>query len=394
MASRAISPAATALVHARGLAPLVGVLACGTAEREAQGDRDDAIATLAFADGARVRVLAIAPDPVEPGAAVTVTLAASEGVGALVVGLWPPQVGGRELVLGSGVDAELAARTPDERSVFAEVRPAGVDVDATLTVPSPWSPRTAILTVARPSGGDMLPVVAGPRTRDGLGLAGLVHVVDRPPVVVAQRSAAALQIDGVLDEPVWSGARWYPLGDSLEGEPAGPTTAAALAWDDSALYVAVRAQDDDVWSDYTARDEPLWKQEAIELFLFGDASRRGYLELQVSPRGVQFDARFAQYRKGDEAWNGRWQAAVQIDGTVDRRDDRDRGLTAEFAVPFAEICEHTASHCPPQAGDRMRANVFRLDRPRRANPIALSLAPTRVTDFHAPEHSAIVELAP
>jgi hypothetical protein len=126
--------------------------------------------------------------------------------------------------------------------------------------------------------------------------------------------------------------------------------------------------------------------------VLGQADRRDYLELQVSPRGVVFDARFARYRKGDEAWNGRWQAAVDLRGTLDDRRDRDEGWSAELAIPWTEICEHTKTPCPPAAGQTLRINAFRFERPHERPPIGLALSPPRVPDFHAPEHAAVLEL--
>jgi len=77
---------------------------------------------------------------------------------------------------------------------------------------------------------------------------------------------------------------------------------------------------------------------------------------------------------------------------VSERDDRDRGWVVEMAVPFAMICEHTAMTCPPEIGATTRINTFRLDRPRKAQTRAYSLAPTGVPDFHAAKNAAVLEL--
>jgi hypothetical protein len=63
---------------------------------------------------------------------------------------------------------------------------------------------------------------------------------------------------------------------------------------------------------YVAQDDPLYKQEAFELFVAGSGEGTRYLEYQVSARGVTFDARFARYRKGDEAWDSSWRTAVAM----------------------------------------------------------------------------------
>lgn len=349
---------------------------------------------IGYADGTRIQVVALTPELATAGEPIMVKLRVdSESPVDLVLGLWPPRVGGRELVLGSSVDAALAARPDDPRSSRIALHEVAGEIEAALPLGAPWHPRTAMVTVARMDGDTVVPAVSGPRTRDGLGTAGLVPVADVPIVVVAARAAVAPLIDGVLDDVAWAAAHEYRLGDSLEGEPAAAETSVRLTWDDTTLYVAAQMADDDVWSQYESQDDPLWKEEAFELFFFGEATRRRYLELQVSPRGITFDSRFDTYRKGDEAWDGPWRAAATVDGTVQQRNDRDRGWTVELAVPFAMICEHTAMTCPPVAGATTRINAFRLDRPRRSATQAFALAPTRTPDFHAPEHAAVLELA-
>jgi hypothetical protein len=366
----------------------LGAGACATPEREPADPA--ALAVIGFADGARVQVMAMTPELAIPGEPIVLSLRV-EGDGPLALDLasWPPRVGGRELVIGSGVDREQAARNDDGRASHVALADAHGDVDVEVPLRSPWHPRTAMITIARTDG---VPATDGPRTRDGLGTAGMVRVADVPLLVVAARTDAAPDVDGVLDEAAWSSATPLPLGDSLDGEPAAIATDVRFLWDDTAVYVGATMADDDVWSQFEAQDDPLWKEEAFELFFFGDASRRRYLELQVSPRGVTFDARFASYRKGDEAWDGPWQGAATVDGTVSKRDDRDRGWVVEMAVPFAMICEHTTITCPPVVGTTTRINAFRLDRPRKAPTRAWSLAPTRVPDFHAPQSAAVLEL--
>lgn len=376
-----------------GIAALVLALAtaCGGATATERVLADDATASIRFDDGTIVRVASLTPDPVTPPGPLTVALeVAGRDDVALELALWPPRVAGRELVLGSGVDETTAARPDDPRVARATILGAGSH-EVALPLPAAWSPRTAVVTV-RPTDGAR--AVEGPRTRDGLGTLGLVDVVLTPQRIAAARLDAPPVLDGVVDDAAWASTTAIALGDSLEGETITPDAQVRVGWTADALYVAVEIADADVWSDFREQDDPVWKEEVFELFLFGDASRRRYLELQVSPRGVTFDARFATYRKGDEAWDGPWTSAARTDGTLDRRDDRDRGWSAELAVPLAMICEHTTTACPMREGSTTRINAFWIDRPKRGQPNAWSIAPTRVTDFHAPEAAVVLELAP
>ena len=57
------------------------------------------------------------------------------------------------------------------------------------------------------------------------------------------------------------------------------------------LYIAVESEDTDVWSTFTKRDANTWEQEVIEVFIDADGNKKDYLELQVTPANVVFDAK-------------------------------------------------------------------------------------------------------
>lgn len=384
--------------HARGSAPgamaIALVLGCGDADVQSPtipvvGRDGEASSPVRFADGATVYARVV-PDPIDADAAFRVQLVDEGPKGEWTIEVWPPRVGGRELVLGSGV-TPLDAERPEDPRVVAATVPSGTP-EVELSLPAPWHPTMAMITVARTVGGARVAATDGPRTRDGLGVLALARVDARPTRVQARFVGDPPAIDGAVDDAAWASAAWIEIGDSLAGEPQRPRTRVAFAWDDEALYAAGDFADDDVWSSFDAQDDPVWKEEAFELFLLGQADRTRYLELQVSPRGIAFDARFERYRKGDEAWDGQWRGAAHVDGTVDDRDDRDRGWSAEIAVPWAEICAHTQTSCPPHAGLVTRINAFRLDRPDKGTPLAWALSPTREPDFHAPQNAAVLEL--
>ncbi len=377
---------------ARSIVAFVGAVSCLSSVSCRDPEvRDDG--RLRFADGTEVIAVHVEPQPIEPGGALEIVLEIEGDPPAVVVGLAPPLPASRQVARG-GPGAPPVEVEPDPRERTRIVEGGGRAV-VVLDVPMPWHPRTAVVTLEVGDGQTRVEAVSGPRTHAGLGIAAVLPVRMRPTTVRAVRAASPPTVDGVLDDAVWTAADAHALVESREGEPGeGEPTIVRFAWDPHALYVAAELPDHDVWSSFTEQDDPLWKEEVFELFVFGDAGRRDYLELQVSPRGVTFDARFSGYRKGDEAWDSGWTTAVIVDGTLDDRRDRDRGWTAEVAVPWKEICAHTPVSCPLAGGATLRLNAFRLDRPPRGNPIGLALSPTRVPDFHAPENAAILELVP
>jgi hypothetical protein len=193
-------------------------------------------------------------------------------------------------------------------------------------------------------------------------------------------------VDGKLDEPFWSKAAWTPAFTAPNGTgQAVPPVKAAFFWTPTMLYVGVQAEDNDVWSDFTDRDANTWEQEVIELFVDADGDQKDYLELQVTPANVIFDARF-EARRSDlakaRAWNMTgFLTGAAVDGTLNNRDDQDKGFSVEMGIPVAEV--PGAPHAPAVAGDAWRVNLFRWDFPKGGKQIASAFSPPIVPDFHA-----------
>lgn len=245
----------------------------------------------------------------------------------------------------------------------------------------------------------------GPRVRDRAVLVRTFPVdVDRAPpppgTVHVPYALGEITIDGTATEPGWANAARSGDFVTAEGspEPAGKATA-RLAWDDANLYVHVSVVDPDIFSEYKNQDDPLWKQDAVELFIDADGNRRGYVELQVNPNNATFDSWFPQGRaaKGDEAWDAGMVSAVKVRGTPDVAGDADQGWDVEIAIPWAAVKgrdDKMNVRLPPQVGDRWRINVVRVDRRSgAANPAASSWNRITYADWHGLDRMLTVVFA-
>lgn len=220
-----------------------------------------------------------------------------------------------------------------------------------------------------------------------LRIEGTVEKPKALPLAIASKlpEGKAISVDGKLDDAAWAELTWTDWWTPPDGSGgAAPRTRAKFTWDDQFLYVAVEAEDTDVWSTFTHRDDNTWEQEVIELFIDADGDKKDYLELQVTPANVIFDAKFTTHRSdlaAARAWNMEGlRTGAHVDGTLNQRDDQDRAYSVELAVPFAQVpgSKEKVAH-----GDLWRVNLFRWDFPKDARQQAAAFSPPVVGDFHA-----------
>lgn len=203
------------------------------------------------------------------------------------------------------------------------------------------------------------------------------------PEYKAPRTAKAPVIDGKLQDDAWKAAPEVTLTASFDGRPVSRKTTARVLWDEQFLYVAFDCEDPDVWGTKRNKDDDIYNEDAVEVFLNPSSDLANYNELQVSPHNVNFDARFVS-RRSDLATAMKWESgmttAVDVRGTLDD-DQADQGWSAEMKIPIANLANvpHT-----PQKGDVWRFNLYRLEHLKRQTEIeGQSFSPLFVGDFHA-----------
>jgi hypothetical protein len=207
-----------------------------------------------------------------------------------------------------------------------------------------------------------------------LEIVGARPKVQGARVYVSRPLAGRITIDGKLDDEGWKGpSRTAQFGDVRGGRQSAGETWAKVTYDDTHLYIGLWGEDSDAWGSLEARDSDTWKEEVFEIFLDPDGDSKEYLELQITPRNVLFDARFAvKLGRGTgtreeqidvaRAWNGAIEHAVHVDGTLNDPSDRDKSWSAELRIAFADV-----PGGGPKVGDAWKVNFYRFDAPRTSD---------------------------
>jgi uncharacterized repeat protein (TIGR03806 family) len=220
-------------------------------------------------------------------------------------------------------------------------------------------------------------VLLGALVLGGLGLHSLPVGADHPipeplkgplPTRFECRWAdTPITLDGTADDPAWQHAEeittfhlpW--LGD--QARPSRTATRARLLWDREYLYFFAEMDDSDLFADITDHDGMLWLNDVFELFFRPDARRSGYYEFELNAAGAVFDAFFPKFDEPailKHSTTGRFhiESKVKLRGTLNRRDDVDRGWNIEGRIPWTDFVRTGGR---PEPGESWQFNLCRFD---------------------------------
>jgi hypothetical protein len=190
----------------------------------------------------------------------------------------------------------------------------------------------------------------------------------RPQEVKVPFTPNPVKIDGKLDDPAW--AKAVTFNDvyqfNTKEKAATPKTTWKILWDKKCLYLAYDCVDSDIISPKIERDDQVYANDCVELFLLPDFRFRTYWELIIGPSGSIYDS--IQCKNYDD-WGCNFRTSetiqglevgIDIRGTLNQPGDQDQGYTVEVAFPFSEMPGY--SRTGPQAGHRLHFMLVRLDK--------------------------------
>jgi Carbohydrate family 9 binding domain-like len=178
--------------------------------------------------------------------------------------------------------------------------------------------------------------------------------------VVGHLAHAAREVEAV-GEHEWREAQ------AIEWGPERYRTRFQACWDDGALHIRFDAVDNAPWFTMRNRDDHLWEEEVVEIFIDTDGSGVNYAELEINPANVVCDLRVerpAPAVKSLTEWD--WAGLQSLVRPFQDPHGAREGWTALARLPWdglKSLSEATAARVPPKAGDVWRFNVFRIKRP-------------------------------
>jgi len=153
-----------------------------------------------------------------------------------------------------------------------------------------------------------------------------------PPVQVVHLDGP-INVDGLLDEPIWKNAPATTLfhqRDPLEWAAPSQRTEVRVAYDDAAIYVAAHCFDsapDSVIARLTRRDVSI-SADLFYVYIDPNRDRRSGYYFGINAAGTLYDGTLSNDGAQDNSWDAVWTARARR--TAD-------GWTAEMRIPLSQL---------------------------------------------------------
>lgn len=246
----------------------------------------------------------------------------------------------------------------------------------------------------------------------------------------AYRTKGNMVVDGKLNEQAWELATKSPrFVDIINGGPALYDTRVAVLWDDEYLYVGYWIEEPYVSATLDNHGDLLFNENNVELFIDGGDT---YYEFEINALNTIYEVFFIwkdAYEKGGKYdvpefdlyqnntytfggnhdrlsksfWDGthprgvRWafrdwhfpglKTAVNINGTINDKNQTDKGWTVELAFPWSGMkWLADGRSLPPEEGDTWNFQFARYEKLISLNQnVGWAWTPTGTDDNHRPE---------
>ena len=196
-------------------------------------------------------------------------------------------------------------------------------------------------------------------------------------------------LTGKMADPLWQQSVLVLLTDADTGNSPQLATTVRLLYNQKYLYVAYVCTADTLHATLTKHDDPLYTEDAVEIFLAPSGSFRDFYEIEVSPLNTILDSYQLSYSLPDGSYRKldfnpgytceNLQTQVSVDGILNQTHGAKTWIV-EMAIPFAAIVGR--DNIVPNLGDRWRANFCRIDYAAKDRPVFSSWSPLSGHDFN------------
>ncbi len=179
------------------------------------------------------------------------------------------------------------------------------------------------------------------------------HIPNQVKEVIAEKTNEVINVDGYLDEGVWSNefsVSNFTQLDPIEGTAPTEKTFIRIIYTNDALYLGARLSDsspDSIVARLARRDN-FTDSDLFMFFLDPYNDKRSGFYFAVSAAGTLYDGVLYNDYYGDETWDGVWEGKARIDSG---------GWNVEMKIPFSQL--HFQNKDTNVWGVNMRRDIAR-----------------------------------
>jgi len=216
---------------------------------------------------------------------------------------------------------------------------------------------------------------------------------DRLPTINCIKIDRDLVLSGKLDDPLWARTETAPLVSANDGKPMRSAATARMLYNDRYVYVGFTCEDDYIWGTMMKRDDPIYNEEVVEVFLSPTGFVRNYYEVEVSPLNTVADTFVLNGKPRDSlSWaNFHTYFEHDIDGLLTmthvegelNKPGAGKSWSVEMAIPISGLIG--PEMIAPKPGTKWRLNFFRVDIPEKDKYEFYAWSPImQPNDLHRP----------
>lgn len=214
-------------------------------------------------------------------------------------------------------------------------------------------------------------------------------------VLVSRYASSDVELTADPQTPFWKGVPGAVAANDRWGKPlAGHSTEIRSRWTGHFLYLLFICPYQELFlhpqPSLTTETDRLWEWDVAEAFIGSDAANiHRYKEFEVSPQGEWVDLDIDRKHPIPDAW--KWNSGFRVKARLDRAKQVWYG---EMRIPISSIDPR-----PPQPGNRLRVNLYRIQGPPRQQDdrnsrVVVCWRPTHQANNHVPESFGSLRLDP
>lgn len=209
-------------------------------------------------------------------------------------------------------------------------------------------------------------------------------------MVEIQKITQPVTIDANWDKEVWKNTSALTLDLYMGDKPQHqPKTQAKLRYDDEAIYVIFRVEDQYIRAVAQEIHGKVWEDSCVEFFFSPDKTvNAGYFNLEMNCGGtflLHFNTEPGQPQKVDLADCQKIEVAHTLPKTIDPEITEPTTWAVEYRLPFA-VLEKYSSVTKPASGVIWRANFYKCaDATSQPHWLTWNKVDHPTPNFHLPQ---------